>query len=72
VAIVTRLPAFALIRGRLCHYTRAGLRSDNGGSITAPGVPLTENFDSLASSGTGIVWTDDSTIPGCCCHTTAA
>src|SRR5580765_5672253 len=36
----------------------------NGGSITALGVPLTENFDTLASTGTTIAWTDNSTIPG--------
>jgi endonuclease G len=36
----------------------------NGGSLTALGVPLTENFDTLASTGTGIAWTDNSTIPG--------
>jgi DNA/RNA endonuclease G (NUC1) len=36
----------------------------NGGSITAAGVPLTEDFDSLASTGTGIVWTDGFTIAG--------
>ncbi len=35
----------------------------NNGSITAFGTPLTENFDSLASSGTP-TWTDNSTIPG--------
>jgi DNA/RNA endonuclease G (NUC1) len=44
--------------------TQPSFATTNGGSITAPGVPLTENFDSLASSGTGIAWTDDSTIPG--------
>jgi DNA/RNA endonuclease G (NUC1) len=36
----------------------------NGGSITALGVPLTETFDTLASTGTGIAWVDNSTIPG--------
>ena len=36
----------------------------NGGSITALGVPLTENFDALALTGTNISWVDDSTIPG--------
>src|SRR6266404_952550 len=36
----------------------------NGGSITALGVPLTENFNTLASTGTGLTWTDNSTIPG--------
>jgi hypothetical protein len=37
----------------------------NNGSITAFDAPLTENFDSLASSGTSpITWTDNVTIPG--------
>ena len=36
----------------------------NGGSIVALGVPLTETFDTLASTGTGITWTDNSTVPG--------
>src|SRR4051794_32484396 len=36
----------------------------NGGSITSFGVPLAENFDSLAATGTGLAWTDNSTIPG--------
>src|SRR6266404_2261361 len=36
----------------------------NGGSVTALGVPLTENFNTLASTGTGLTWTDNSTIPG--------
>src|SRR5215468_11116155 len=44
-----------------------GLRSSsaltNGGSITALGSPLTENFDTLPSSGSA-TWTNNSTIPG--------
>ena len=36
----------------------------NNGSITVLGTPLTENFDTLASSGTSFTWTDNSTIPG--------
>ena len=36
----------------------------NGGSITALGTPLTENFDALASTGANITWADNSTIPG--------
>jgi len=36
----------------------------NAGSINALGVPLTENFDGLASTGTGLTWTDNSTVPG--------
>ena len=36
----------------------------NNGSINAFEVPLTENFDSLANTGTGITWTDNTTIPG--------
>jgi DNA/RNA endonuclease G (NUC1) len=36
----------------------------NNGSIIAFGSPLTENFDSLANTGTNITWTDNVTIPG--------
>src|SRR2546429_864655 len=36
----------------------------NGGVINSFATPLTENFDSLASSGTSLTWTDNSTIPG--------
>jgi uncharacterized protein len=36
----------------------------NSGVITVLDTPLTENFDSLASTGTGIAWVDNSTIPG--------
>jgi uncharacterized protein len=36
----------------------------NNGSITTLESPLTENFDTLASTGTGIAWTDNSTIAG--------
>ena len=36
----------------------------NNGSITTLESPLTENFDTLASTLTGITWTDNATIPG--------
>ncbi len=36
----------------------------NNGSITTLESPLTENFDTLASTGTNITWTDNATIPG--------
>src|SRR6185295_9653449 len=37
----------------------------SAGNITALGVPLTENFDTLSSTvSTGIAWVDNSTIPG--------
>jgi uncharacterized protein len=36
----------------------------NNGIITTMGAPLTENFNTLASTGTGIAWADNSTIPG--------
>jgi hypothetical protein len=43
--------------------------SDNGGvkpsvNIVSLGVPITQNFDTLATSGTANTWTDDSTLPG--------
>ena len=46
------------------HIAQPSFATTNGGSITALGVPLTENFDTLASAGTNITWTDNSTIPG--------
>ena len=36
----------------------------NNGSITTLDAPLSENFDTLASAGTNLAWTDNSTIPG--------
>src|SRR5215213_4102930 len=36
----------------------------NNGSIITLESPLTENFDTLASTGTGIAWADNGTIPG--------
>ena len=36
----------------------------NGGSITAFGVPITEDFDRLATTGTNVL-EDNNTIPAC-------
>jgi hypothetical protein len=33
-------------------------------SLTTLGSPVTQNFDALAATGTGVAWTDNSTIPG--------
>jgi DNA/RNA endonuclease G (NUC1) len=46
------------------HFVQSSFALTNGGSMTALGVPLTENFDTLASTGTNIPWVDNSTIPG--------
>src|SRR5262245_46908681 len=47
------------------YLEQSSLALTNGGSITSFGVPLTENFDTLGSTGTtSITWTDNSTIPG--------
>jgi endonuclease G len=43
---------------------RSSFALSNGGSITSLGVPLTENFDTLAQTGTNLTWTDNTTIPG--------
>src|SRR6476646_7036706 len=59
IAIVTICGAVGI-----SHIVQSTFALTNGGSITALGVPLTENFDTLASTGTGITWTDNSTIPG--------
>ncbi len=33
-------------------------------SLTTLGTPVTQNFDALLQTGTAVVWTDNSTIPG--------
>src|SRR5262245_20363270 len=48
----------------ISHFVQSSFALTNGGGITALGVSLTENFDSLASTGTSITWVDNSTIPG--------
>lgn len=48
----------------ISYIVQSSFALTNGGNITALGVALTENFDALASTGTGIAWTDNSTIPG--------
>src|SRR5215468_6479463 len=45
-------------------FVRPSSAITNGGSIPSFGTPLTENFDSLAQTGTNIAWTDNTTIPG--------
>jgi DNA/RNA endonuclease G (NUC1) len=56
--------ASIVIAAASSEIARPSLAITNGGNITTLGVPLTENFDALASTGTGVTWTDDSTIPG--------
>src|SRR5215204_4531036 len=36
----------------------------NGGVMTSINSPLTENFDTLAQSGTFMTWADNTTVPG--------
>jgi endonuclease G len=48
----------------ISHFVQSSFALSNGGSINALGVPLTENFDTLASTGTNITWVDNGTIPG--------
>src|SRR5215475_2106858 len=63
VALLIAITAICFTLG-ISYIVQSSFALTNGGSITALGVPLTENFDALASSGTGIAWTDNSTIPG--------
>jgi hypothetical protein len=46
------------------YVVQPSLALTSAGSITSLGVPMTEDFDTLASAGTNIVWADNSTIPG--------
>src|SRR5262249_27554140 len=53
----------ALVFAALLFIPRSSALTNNG-TITTFGTPLTENFDTLASTGTNLIWTDNSTIPG--------
>src|SRR5689334_7109212 len=66
----TRSIAFLITVITICgivsisRIVRSSFALTNGASITTLGAPLTENFDTLAQTGTNITWTDNSTIPG--------
>ena len=63
-----RLAAFliAIAIGVAVSSSHSGrsLALTNGGNMTALDVPMVEDFNTLASTGTGISWTDNSTVPG--------
>lgn len=52
--LITCLPVF------LCLFAAGYAQVD----MSALNVPLTQNFDTLANTGTNITWTNNSTIPG--------
>ncbi len=62
-SVILGLVALLLIGGGTFFYTRSAALTNNG-LITSFGTPLTENFNTLASTGTNITWADNSTIPG--------
>jgi len=62
-ALVASLAAIG-VAAVLSNVMPPSLALTNGGNINSLGVPLTENFDALAATGTGIAWVDNSTIPG--------
>src|SRR5437867_772213 len=58
------LVILAVLVGATLALTQRSSALTNNGSITTFGSPLVENFDTLANTGTGLTWTDNSTIPG--------
>ena len=56
------------LRGRFAAATLCALASGSAlvaqVSLTTLGTPYTQNFDTLATSGTANAWTDNSTLPG--------
>src|SRR5687768_5584402 len=54
----------ALLLLQLIPLGRPVMAITNNGSITSFGTPLVETFDTLASTGNGNAWADNSTIPG--------
>src|ERR1051325_2585080 len=63
-AFISLLALFALTFTAISFIASPSSALTNNGSITTLDSPLTENFDTLASTGTGIAWTDNTTIPG--------
>ena len=61
IAVLIMFVAFCLT---ITVLTRPSAAITNSGNITTFGSPLTENFDTLAQSGTNVTWTDNATIPG--------
>lgn len=58
------LLAVGLTAALLLIASSIGLRRVSAVSIVSLGTPITQNFDTLATSGTANAWTDDSTLPG--------
>jgi DNA/RNA endonuclease G (NUC1)/fibronectin type 3 domain-containing protein len=56
-----RSAAFAVV-SFLCLLSAVPLSAQV--SLTALGTPVTQNFDTLATSGTSNAWTDNTTLPG--------
>jgi DNA/RNA endonuclease G (NUC1) len=52
------------IAARISQLVPSSFALTNGGSIMALGVPLTEDFDTLASAAGNVAWVDNATIPG--------
>lgn len=63
-AFITLLAVFSLAFIAISFIASPSSALTNNGSITTVESPLTENFDTLASTGTGIGWADNATIPG--------
>lgn len=53
-----------LVIGLFIAWPHGSSALTNGGSITSFGSPITEDFNTLAGSGTNVAWTDNSTIVG--------
>ncbi len=58
------LLAVGLTVALLFIVSSVGLRRVSAVSIVSLGTPVTQNFDTLATTGTTNVWADDTTLPG--------
>src|SRR5215213_2696809 len=63
-AFISLLALFSLTFIAISFIASPSSALTNNGSITTLESPLTENFDTLASTGTGIAWADNTTIAG--------
>ena len=63
-AVLISLPLTLLIAPRVAAQKGAKRPVKPSVNINTLGSPITQNFDTLATSGTANTWTDDTTLPG--------
>jgi hypothetical protein len=64
ITAVKKIAIVSIVALAISFLFQSSLALTNDGSIGAFESPITENFNSLAQTGTNAVWTDNSTLVG--------